>query len=228
MKAGCKAGVFLLVVVILMTACATSTPTATPTVAALPTETRTPCISLERHSDGLQDYRGEGFSLLYPVNAKLEITPPNPPATHEIRIIGPDVSVKPRDADWIYAGPGYEIGVRTYDNPDNLDAESWARSYLLTSWQEAKDQGMPMMGIPITDTGEIDEGMVGNSMVASQPAFWANWFAGDSYLRVFYVATGHQVVELSFYDAPLENQPLNEVQQDVYALIMGTFCFNGN
>jgi len=232
------------VLLILMAACATATPTAavsTPTVVRtllsvpaetptqIPTETpsRSPTVFLGTQSEGLQTYNGQGFSFQYPANARLENVTIRPPVTDEVHIIGSRVSVKPGDADWVYVGPGYEMIVRTYSNPEGLDAESWARNYVLTSWQEAKKRDEPRGSFPISEEGEIDEGQVGSSVVAGQPAFWVNYLAFDSYIRVFYLANNHQVVELSFSDYPLANQPLNLVQQDVYALIMGTFRFEG-
>jgi hypothetical protein len=179
----------------------------------------------EMQSDGLQTYRGPGFSLQYPANARVETKSTDPVATGEIHIVGPQVAVKPGDADWVYGGPAYELIVQVYDNPQGLDAESWARNYILTSWRQAKERGGPLMGPPVSETGQIEEQHVGRAVVAGQPAFWANFFAGDSYRRVFFVVHQQQVVALSFYDYPLANQPLATVQQDVYALIMGTFRF---
>jgi hypothetical protein len=230
-------GRWSILAVILITACATFSPAAPPTVDSLPTmmatasvasvpaEDPTPEAIPETRSEGLQLHRGQGFSLRYPLHAQLEINPPDPPATHELRIIGPEVAVKPGDADWVYSGPGYEMTVRTYDNPDRLGAEQWARSNLLVMWQRARDHEMPTGGVPVTEDGEIDESQVGVAEVAGQPAFWANFFAGDSIMRHFYIANGQQVVEVSFLDTPPVNQPLDEIQQDIYALIMGTFSF---
>ncbi|MCK4450233.1 MAG: hypothetical protein KAX26_06545, partial [Anaerolineae bacterium] len=182
-------------------------------------------LNWQRHSaqaawsEGLETYNGEGFSLQYPVSAQVESV------DDRVHIIGPQVSVKPGDADWFYSGPAYELIVRTYDNPKELDAESWARNYILASWQEAKEQGGPLMGSPVSESGEIIEKRVGRSVVAGYPAFWASFFGGDSCHRTFYLTNKHQVVVLSFDDYPLANQPLAMVQQDVYALIMGTFRF---
>jgi len=81
------------------------------------------------------------------------------------------------------------------------------------------------MGPPVSENGEIIEEQVGRSIVAGEAAFWANFLAGDSYRRTFFLANKRQVVALSFYDYPLENQPLAMVQGDVFALMMSTFRF---
>lgn len=154
----------------------------------------------ETQSEGLQRYTGRGFSLQYPANARVEsVVSTDPDVKDEIHIIGPQVSVKPGDADWVYSGPAYEMIIWTFDNPNRLDAESWARNLILTSWQEAKERGEPTMGPPVSENGEIIEQQVGRSIVAGQPAFWANFFAGDSYRRTFFLANKRQVVALSFY-----------------------------
>ena len=242
----------ILVVLILMAACtsapvatpaAISTPTRTPfpvptkapthkpisTSPPVPTEppTYSPTTSLETQSEGLQTYTGQGFSFQYPINAQLEIYTDRLPATQEIHILGPRVSVKPSGADWIYVGPGYQMIVRTYDNPEGLDAESWTRNHLLTSWREAKERDEPRRSFPVSEEGKIDESQVGRAVVAGHPVFWVNYLAFDSYVQAFYLAREYRVVEMSFSDYPLANQPLDLVQQDMYALIMSTFRFDG-
>jgi hypothetical protein len=170
-------------------------------------------------------YDGEGFLLQYPINAQVENVTIDSAAVSEVRIVGPEVFVKPGNANWGYQGAAYEIIVRTYSNPENLDAESWARDYILTSWQEATEQGEPLMEPPVSESGAIIEQRVGESFVAGYPAFRVDFLAGDSYRRVFFLSYDYQVITLSFYDYPLSNQPLAMVQQDVYALIMSTFRF---
>jgi hypothetical protein len=157
----------------------------------------------------------------------VESVDPIPPATSEIHVIGPIVWVKPGDADWSYNGPSYELVIRTYENPDELDAESWARDYILSSWKKAKERNEPWGSLPVSEEGVIEEDRVGSSVVAGQPAFWVNYFAFDSDHPAFYLTGNGLVIELSFCDYPLENQPLAAIQQDVYALIIGTFRLKG-
>jgi hypothetical protein len=246
-----------LVVLILMAACVASAPVATPAAISTPTRTpfpvptkaptqmptrkpiptstpvptepptHPPTTPPETQSEGLQTYTGQGFSFQYPVNAQLETFTDRPPATQEVHILGPRVSVKPGDADWVYVGSGYEMIVRTYDNPEGLDAESWTRNHLLTSWQEAKERDEPRGSFPVSEEGKIDESQVGRAVVAGYPAFWVDYLAFDSYVRAFYLVREYRVVEMSFSDYPLANQPMDLVQQDMYALIMSTFRLDG-
>lgn len=178
-------------------------------------------------SEGTQVYRGKGFSFRYPANAQVEHLTTEPPALDAVRIVGPEVFIKPGAEDWSYRGWAYEVTVALYDNPEGLDAESWARNRILTSWQQAKERGEPIMGPPVSEDGKIREQDVGSTIVAGYPAFWANFMGGDSYRRVFYLSNGHWIATLSFDDYPLANQPLALVQQDIHALIMSTFRFEG-
>jgi hypothetical protein len=195
----------------------TSTPLEPiPTFPPPPTKTPPP-LTLS-----LETYEGQGFSFRYPANARLENVAAISPATTEIHIIGPQVWIKPGDADWFYHGQAYELIIRTYENPDGLDAESWARNYVLASWQEAREQGSPWGSFPVSEEGEIDEGKVASSAVAGEPAFWVSYFAFDSCTSAYYLTSNHQIIELSFGVYPLANQPLALIQRDVYALILDT------
>lgn len=212
----------------------TETPTHTPTREPIPTFPPPPTKTPRPFTLSLETYKGQGFSFQYPANARLENVAPTKsagqvisPATAEIRVIGPQVWIKPGDADWFYRGPAYELIVRTYENPEGLDAESWARNYILTSWQEASERHQPWGSLPVSEKGEIDEDEVGSSIVAGQPAFWVSYFAFDSYISAYYLTSNHRVVELSFRLYPLENQPLAMVQEDMYALVLGTFRLEG-
>lgn len=176
-------------------------------------------------SEGTQVYRGKGFSLRYPANAQVEHLTTEPPALDAVRIVGPEVFIKPGAEDWSYRGWAYEVTVALYDNPEGLDAESWARNRILTSWQQAKERGEPIMGPPVSEDGRIREQDVGSTIVAGYPAFWANFMGGDSDRRIFYLSNGHRIATLSFDDYPLANQPLALVQQDIHTLIMSTFRF---
>lgn len=176
-------------------------------------------------SEGTQVYRGQGFSFQYPANAQVEHLTTEPPVLDAVRVVGPEVFIKPGAADWSYRDGAYEITVTIFDNPEGLDAESWARNRILTSWQQAKERGEPIMGPPVSEDGRIREQDVGSTIVAGYPAFWANFMGVDSYRRVFYLSNGHRIATLGFDDYPLANQPLALVQQDIYALIMSTFRF---
>ena len=106
------------------TATATQAPTARPTTKphpgyGAPSEMATPLPA----ALSLQTYDGAGFSFHYPSNAQVETVAPEVAAVSELHVTGPVVWVKPGDADWSYNGEAYELVVRTFENPQELDAE---------------------------------------------------------------------------------------------------------
>lgn len=186
-----------------------------------------PVPAPEARSEGMQTYRGDGFSLQYPANAQIKNTVTDPDAASEVHIVGPELCVRPCDADWSYTGPAYELTVQTYPNPGCLDAEAWAREHMLAAWRRAQEKGEPLMGSPVSEDGEIDEQEVGRAEIAGYPAFQAIYFAGDSCRRVFFVAHAGQVIALSFYDYPPGNQPMALFQQDMHLSMMSTVRLQG-
>ena len=120
------------------------------------------------------------------------------------------------------SGSSYQLIVRTYPNPKGLDAETWARQYIVATWQWAMEKKRPWVYLPISEEGEIDEDLVGHRVVAGEPAFWVRYFAFDSVRYAYYVEVHSQIVELSFGLYSLVNEPLAMVNDDVYALILGT------
>ncbi len=207
---------------------ATATPGQTPTrtPAETPRAKYAPPSLMETplpYAISLQAYDGPGFSFQYPAHAQVEAVDPEVPAATEIRVNGPVVCIKLGDADWSYNGEAYQLTVRTFENPEGLDAESWARDYVLVRWQEARERDRPTGSLPVTEEGAIQEDKVGHHIVAGQPAFWVRYFWFDSTYWAFYLTVEDRIVELSFLNYPLANQPLAVVQQDIYALIIDTF-----
>jgi hypothetical protein len=176
-------------------------------------------------SHGLAEFQGDGYSFFYPIEATVEITTPQAPQTSVVTVQGPIVQQMVGQAD--LTGPGYTIVIRTYENPDSLDAEAWGRAYLISLWERILAEGGPL-SIPVSQEGVINEDDVGTTTVASKPAFWIEWFGGDHARMEYFIANGDQIVSFSFGDYPLANQPLNEVQQGVYSLIMGTLTLDGD
>ncbi len=170
-------------------------------------------------------YQGDGFSLRYPANARLDTVYRDDDASLELSIRGPYVSIKPGYEEWLFEDHSYELHLSTYENPKGADADEWAREYLLDAWRAAKEKGEPAGFLPVADDGTIDDDETGMLFVAEQFAFWVNFFAGDAIVRNFFLAKDDLVVRFSFHDYPLANQPLAYIQQDVYSMIMGTFLF---
>ncbi|MBN1583128.1 MAG: hypothetical protein JXA89_20635, partial [Anaerolineae bacterium] len=138
-----------------LTAQPTEMPTRTPSPEPMPT-VRPPATEVPPPlAFSLATYRGQGFSFQYPANAQVKSVSPGgmawqavSPATTEIHVAGPEIWIRPGDADWFYRGPAYSLFIRTYENPEALDAEVWARNYILSSWQEAKRLERPWGALP--------------------------------------------------------------------------------
>jgi hypothetical protein len=143
-------------------------------------------------------------------------------ATQEVRVIAPRVWIRHGDADWGWRGPAYELVVRTYENPDGLDAEAWARAYIRASWQEALARKRPWGSLPISETGEIDERNVEHVVVGDRPGFLVWYYSFDSSTPAYYLASDRKIVAFHFRLYPEVNQPLAMVQRDVYALVLDT------
>ena len=92
------------------------------------------------------------------------------------------------------------------------------------SWQVALERKLPWGHLPLSEQGQIDEDAVENVVIAGQPAFQVRYFAFDSVVFAYYLCADDQIVELGFRLYPVQNQPLAKVQQDVYALVLGTLC----
>lgn len=216
MKTHTMSKTLLLLGFLMLSACATPQATLQATQEA-------PAVPFE--SIGLIKFQGEGYTFHYPAEARAEITSAVAPQTSVVTIYGPDVPQLVGEADW--TAPGYTIVVRTYENSEGLDAEAWGRAYLVTLLDQILASGGPL-SIPISSTGTINEDDVGMAVVAGLPAFWIEWFGGDHARMEYFVANGNQIVSFSFGDYPLANQPMNEVQQGIYSMIMGTLKLEGN
>lgn len=213
---------YLLVIASLISACGGVEPTETSVSISASVVPHTSLIFVSLESEGLLTYQGDGYAFKYPLNSRLEIVEPQPPAINKIQLLGPDVSIKPADGDWSYSGPGYRMTIEIYDNPDLLDAESWGRTHLTSIWEDLVAQDLPIGPIPVSEEGVINEDDVGTTEVGGYPAFWIEWFGGDSAIMAYYVDLGSQILCFKFNDYPLQNQPINEIQQGVYTLIMST------
>lgn len=151
-------------------------------------------------SVGLEHYAGDEFSLSYPATAWLQVEE----ATRSLRIVGPELAIRPADAEWTMAGPGWVLDVVAWDNPDGLALGRWVETH----------------GI---DREALSPPQLDSATVAGEPAVLVTTFGGDSWIRTYYLARGGRVVALRYADVPLANSPIAPIQQEVYALILGTF-----
>ncbi len=157
----------------------------------------------------LELLEGDGFSIRYPANARIEIEGPRPPVRGMTSIIGPSVGIRPADAEWEWWGPAYRLDLLTYDNPGALTAEAWVRENILADSEAL-----------IHDTQ--------SAVVAGELAVRVSSFGGDSEIITYYLARERQVVALQYADIPLGNSPIAPVQQDVHTLLLSTFRFEPN
>jgi len=167
---------------------------------------------------GLQTLSGQGFILHYPANARAEVY------EDHLCILGPEIAIRPANAEWEWVGWAYEMDIWIFDNHEGLSAADWARQYILSQWREAQAAGEPFTG-PVVNS-QIDEDAIAEVSVGGLAAFQADWFGGDSTRRAIYVTDGKKTINLIFNLYPVENNPIAKVQEDVYALMLSTFRFS--
>lgn len=170
-------------------------------------------------SDGLQPYMGDGWWFLYPANATLETV-----SDTEVRVMGPDISIRPADMDFMVSGPAYQISVTVFDNPERVFPEVWAQNKILADWQAAMAEGAPNT-FPVTDDGQLDPDKFSVLIVGNRPAVQAEFFGGDAALMHVYIGSGDKIIMFVYRAEMLPNNPLAVMQVDVYNLIMSTVGF---
>ncbi len=172
----------------------------------------------------LDVYRDENgtFGLAYPASA--QIVPAKDGSG--ITILGPEISGRAADGDGTYSGPAYALDIATFEMSNasaGYEAETWAREYVLSLWEEEKRQGTPTGSLPVSEDGVIDESRVGVTLLDDEPAFWVQYLDFDSTYRAFYLRCADRIVQIGFREEMPANQPLADVQRDVYSLILNTF-----
>ena len=177
-----------------------------------------------RVTEGVQTFSAEGFAIDYPLHAKLEKEPLDSGMKANIRIIGPEVSIRPVDVEFSFTGPSYEVDVIAYDNPRGQSGFDWARERIMNEWRQARMNDEPTGSLPVSEDGKT---VTGDSVtVAGLPAFRTYFFAGDSETAGYYVANDKLVVMLSYSRSPVENMPVALAAQDIAAMILATFRFD--
>jgi hypothetical protein len=166
-----------------------------------------PVERVEAQSVGVERFAGDGFSLRYPAGARL-VEPSESPTDQLVRIAGPDIALRPADADWVQGGAGYMLDVITFENPERLSAEAWVEQHILS----AETLSAPK---------------VADAVVAGEPAVRVAVFGGDSEIVTYYLARGERVVGLRYADVPVANSPIAQLQRDLYALVLGSFRWEG-
>nr|WP_290669279.1 hypothetical protein [Ardenticatena sp.] len=172
----------------------------------------------------LDVYRDENgtFGLAYPANAQLVPAKGGSGMT----ILGPESSGRVADGDGTYSGPAYALDIATFEMSNastGYEAETWAREYVLSLWEEEKQQGTPTGSLPVSEDGVIDESRVGVTLLDGEPAFWVQYSNSGSTYRAFYFRCIDRIVQVGFREEIPANQPLADVQRDLYSLILNTF-----
>jgi hypothetical protein len=157
---------------------------------------------------GLQSYRGDGFVLRQPAGARVEIVEPLGDARSTVRILGPEVSVRAADQNFSWSGAAYDLEVRTFDNPQRLDAAAWATAHYPTPANLIEEQGP--------------------AEVAGYSAYRVVTFGGDSQWINLVVTHADRAFVFSYNDAPVQNNPLSEVARDAHAMLLGSFRIAGS
>jgi hypothetical protein len=166
-----------------------------------------PVERVEAESVGVERFVGNGFSLRYPAGARL-VEPAESPTEQIVRIAGPDIALRPADADWVQGGAGYMLDVITYENPERLTAQAWVEQHILS-------------------VETLSPPKVADAVVAGEPAIRVAAFGGDSEIVTYYLARGERVVGLRYSDIPVANSPIAQLQRDIYALVLGSFRWEG-
>jgi len=155
-------------------------------------------------SPGLQRYDGDSFSVLYPEGATVQEEQPAASAVALVRIVGPEVAIRPAAEDWVLSGPAYVLDVTTYSKGEVVPIRAWVEENAI-------------------DPEALARPTIEETTVAAEPAVLVTTFGGDSWIRTYYMGRGTRVVALRFADVPPANSPIAPVQRDVYAFILGSF-----
>lgn len=194
-------------------------------VIALPTfaQATTPTPDVQPSADffNLNQYQGQGYSLLLPTNATVSETDAS-----TTLIMGPTIDIRPADVDFQVQGNAYQLTISVEDNPQSLTAEAFAAASIEKAFADVVGQGGPSGGLPVTSDGKLDRSQTAETKLAGQSAFVVRYFSFDSYTPVIYVANGDKVYEFSYQENIIANQPIALVQQDIYALMLATLKFD--
>ena len=174
-------------------------------------------------SEGLEVHAGPGYCISYPAGATVE-QHGRPDGEEPLRrftrrewvehveIRGEPVKCwRPlgRDGEEHWAGyeaSSYRLVIYVYENPEDLDAETWARERILSGWRQSKAEGAPYGGAPVVhdppdrplEEAVIREDLVGRTTVAGYPAFRATFQGGAGTFVLYYLTSGPYVVTIRY------------------------------
>lgn len=182
----------------------TATPRATPQATASP----------QPREAALAIWEGPGLRLRYPADVQITSVDES-----HWSFTGPDISLRPVEADWAWSGPAYRVEIVQYDNPDEARSIDWAREHLRREWRDAKERGEPFTG-PVNKEGQLDEEKTGLVRLGDKAALRADWAGGDHVRRAIYLSLRESVVAFLFDLYPIANNPVADVASDIYGLLL--------
>jgi hypothetical protein len=156
-------------------------------------------VEAARETPGVATLERDGFTLRYPAGARVVTE-----SDSVTRLLGPEIAISPAGQPWTISGAGYDLAVMSFPNPDRLEFGTWVEQRLASG-----DAPSPPKIEPAT--------------VAGVPMLRVATFGGDSEFITYYAARGERVVALQYQQIPTANQPIAEVQQALYALILDSF-----
>jgi|GEM_PF-5494361 len=168
-----------------------------------------------KNSYKLHPISGSFFTLQVPSHAKAKTL-----ANGDVMIFGPTIYVQASTQNAGFSGYAYQLNLSQFENPLELDAEVWAREYTLTRWKKGKD-GTTVF--PVSGLGKLDEDKVGWTQVGPYKAFEVECYGVDqSLIKELYIAQGKTIYGLSYTLLSETEDPLRWVQEDIYALLLGS------
>ena len=167
-------------------------------------------------AQGVREFIAPGFVIFGPANATLQEAEAN-----HWELVGPEVAIRPADADWMWQGPAYRLDLVLHDNPKGLGAVEWAEQHLLAEWKRAKEANEPFTG-PVDAQGRFREGATARVQVGGAPGYRADWFGGDRLHRVIYVKAASKVLAVHYDIVPAANHPAAPLANTVHALLLAT------
>lgn len=165
-------------------------------------------------------YESDGFSILVPPHATVEELEDG-----SVQIQGPEVIIRPAESDFTVSGAAYGLVINTYDNPEGMSSQDWATNRILSDWQEAEEGDMPNV-LPVNEEGELIEGETQQLTVGGLEAFQVDFFGGDSTIVNVYVAHDDSVIQFTYIENIIQNNPIAPMQHDIYALLLDSVEFD--
>jgi hypothetical protein len=172
---------------------------------------------------GLKQYIGNGFLFKYQSGAKLDLKGENDWATRTITLSGDLVQFSVGET--VFETPSYEIIVEFFDNPDMLDAESFAKNLILERYETALSEDSPTGYWPVSENLTV-EGI--SKKVRGEISWESVFWGGDhEFIRTF-IVNKDKAISVGYRSYPIENNPLQPAWHAVYLLTLDSVRLENN